>query len=313
MADDKNLTEEEDNTLSKVIPVTGLSPNHDHSHDDGTQTGGEVKTELNETEAADEIDVNINREDGENGSETENDNTYDSIAPKPVKPLFSSPADLPDLREQHDSDATADHTDAETGSDNNAVDKSRDEFTTVYDIIDQMSTAVEESKSSIFAPGMVRLDRDEFLDQLGQLKAMLPVQLERASSLMREAERRLQNAQSQAQAIVTKAQSQAAQIRQDAEEQAQILAGQERVVDLAQQKARVILDDAQTKSTKLVQGANAYCADVMKALKDQVTAYDRDIRNGIDVIDKRQHEAAQQLVQAQSEAAARTQTTDTTK
>ncbi|WEV69637.1 cell division protein [Bifidobacterium sp. ESL0775] len=297
MADDKNLTDEEDDTLSKVIPVDDLTPGHD---DDDTQASSRADAEPGETELADEMGADTDSQDS-----TDGDDTYDSIATKSVKPLFTSAADLPDLRERHDDAGAADDDDSTATDDSdNAANKSRDEFTTVYDIIDQMSASVEETKSSIFTPGMVRLDRDEFLDQLGQLKAMLPVQLERASSLMREAERRLQNAQSQAQAIVTKAQSQAAQIRQDAEEQAQILAGQERVVDLAQQKARVILDDAQTKSTKLVQGANAYCADVMKSLKDQVSTYDRDIRNGIDVIDKRQHEAAQQLAQTQADAVA---------
>lgn len=291
MAEDKNLNDEEDDTISKVIPVDDLSPNRD------------------------EEDESIRSEtsiDGDETSETENDETNETSSPKATKPLFASPGDLPDLREQHDEPSDDDENNDSDSSDeddrNNAESKSRDEFTTVYDIIDQMSATVEETKSSIFTPGMVRLDRDEFLDQLGQLKAMLPVQLERASSLMREAERRLQNAQSQAQAIVAKAQSQAAQIKQNAEEQAQILAGQERIVDIAQQKARVIMDNAQTKSTKLVQGANAYCADVMKALKDQVTTYDRDIRNGIDVIDKRQHEAAQELEATQADALAQKQT-----
>lgn len=287
MADDKNLSDEEDDTLSKVIPIGDLSPNHDEEDGDSSKPADSDETKDNAV-----VDDNNSPE-----------------AAKTAKPFFASPTELPDLREHHD-ETSADDDDSIDGSDDadNAESKSRDEFTTVYDIIDQMSAAVEETKSSIFAPGMVRLDRDEFLDQLGQLKAMLPVQLERASSLMREAERRLQNAQSQAQAIVTKAQSQAAQIKQNAEEQAQILAGQERVVDIAQQKARVIMEDAQTKSTKLMQGANAYCADVMKALKDQVSTYDRDIRNGIDVIDKRQHEAAAQLEATQADALANNQT-----
>ncbi|WEV46470.1 cell division protein [Bifidobacterium sp. ESL0690] len=304
MAEDKNLSDEEDDTVSKVIPVDNLSSNHNnHNEEDGDQ----------EASGASSASVDVGDETveaSENTTDETNEND-DSSSPKTAKPLFVSPSELPDLREHHD-DTSADDDDIDDSADTDAADdaesKSRDEFTTVYDIIDQMSASIEETKSSIFAPGMVRLDRDEFLDQLGQLKAMLPVQLERASSLMREAERRLQNAQSQAQAIVTKAQSQAAQIKQNAEEQAQILAGQERVVDIAQQKARVILDDAQAKSTKLVQGANAYCADVMKALKDQVTTYDRDIRNGIDVIDKRQHEAAAQLEATQADALAHAQT-----
>jgi F0F1-type ATP synthase membrane subunit b/b' len=289
LTDEKNTTSEEDNTISRVIPIDSLSPSH--NDDERGETGEAVSSDEQARQPRTETEAG--NEDGTaNG---------DSDSPKVVKPLFASPAELPDLREHHDNEETGEDAGTENEDHAGAISKSREEFTTVYDLIDQMSTALEEAKSSLFAPGMVRLDRDEFVEQLSQLKAMLPIQLERASSLMREAERRLQNAQSQSQAIISKAQSHAAQIKQDAEQQAQILAGQERVVDLAQQKARVILDDAQSKSTKLVQGANVYCVDVMKALKEQISAYDRDIRNGIEVIDKRQRAAASQLAQTQDE------------
>lgn len=69
--------------------------------------------------------------------------------------------EMPDLRETTDDDP--------------ATVKSHEEFTTVYDIIDQLEAALGEAKSSIFAPGMVKVDRDEFTDQLSELKKMLPV------------------------------------------------------------------------------------------------------------------------------------------
>ena len=69
-------------------------------------------------------------------------------------------------------------------------DLSRDEFTTVYDIIDKLESALDEAKPILFFPGSVRVDRDEFTEQLDQLKKMMPVQLERASALMRESKAR---------------------------------------------------------------------------------------------------------------------------
>ena len=88
--------------------------------------------------------------------------------------------DLPDLRENHadDGGATPAHEQAE--------------FTTVYDAIDAMERMLNEAKGSIFSPTAVKIDRYDFLEQLQSLKSMLPVQLERASALMREAERRLE-------------------------------------------------------------------------------------------------------------------------
>ena len=176
-----------------------------------------------------------------------------------------------------------------------AESQSRAEFTTVYDILDSLERQLDEAKSSFFAPNQVRIDRDEFAGQLGELKNMLPVQLERASALMREAERRLENAQTQANAVIASAQSQAANIVHDAQEQAQFLAGQDNITTIARQKARAILDQAQTKADKLTSGANQYCTDVMQGLQDQLDKLSQDVRGGLSVLDQREREASERL------------------
>ena len=196
-----------------------------------------------------------------------------------TRPSFMN--EMPDLRETTDDDP--------------ATVKSREEFTTVYDIIDQLEAALGEAKSSIFAPGMVKVDRDEFTDQLSELKKMLPVQLERASALMREAERRLESAQTQSNAIVASAQSRAADMIKDANEQAQFLAGQENVTELARQKARAILDQAQTKADHLTQGADQYCTTVMEGLSQQLGKLSQDVQAGLNVLEERQRAAREQM------------------
>ena len=202
-------------------------------------------------------------------------------APAPTKAAAFNMDALPDLRE--------------TLQDDSEENKSRAEFTTVYDIIDQLEAALGEAKSSIFAPGMVKVDRDEFTDQLSELKKMLPVQLERASALMREAERRLESAQTQSNAIVASAQSRAADMIKDANEQAQFLAGQENVTELARQKARAILDQAQTRADHLTQGADQYCTTVMKGLSQQLGKLSRDVQAGLNVLEERQRAAGEQM------------------
>ena len=196
-----------------------------------------------------------------------------------IRPSFMN--EMPDLRETTDDDP--------------ATVKSHEEFTTVYDIIDQLEAALGEAKSSIFAPGMVKVDRDEFTDQLSELKKMLPVQLERASALMREAERRLESAQTQSNAIVASAQSRAASMIRDANEQAQFLAGQENVTELARQKARAILDQAQTKADHLTQGADQYCTTVMEGLSQQLGKLSQDVQAGLNVLEERQRAAREQM------------------
>lgn len=221
------------------------------------------------------------------------DNTSASTA----TPLSAFP--LPDLREREDGGAinfdeeeSVPSSIATTTVSDEIRSKSRAEFTTVYDIIDAMETVLSEAKNVLFSPGMVKIDRDDFIDQLSRLKNMLPVQLERASALMREAERRLRTAQSQASSIVSSAQSQAAEIIDEAQERAQFLAGQENVTALAKQKARDILTTAQHKSDKLTQGADQYCITVMEGLKQQLDKLEQDVQAGQRVLEERQRAAA---------------------
>lgn len=211
---------------------------------------------------------------------------------------------LPDLRDPasrggaDDSPEPAGRPGVARGSDDGYSDaehQSRAEFTTVYDILDSLERQLDEAKSSIFTPSQVRIDRNEFAAQLDELKDMLPVQLERASALMREAERRLENAQTQANAVIASAQSQAAGIIHDAQEQAQFLAGQDNITTIARQKARAILDQAQTKADKLTSGANQYCTDVMQGLQDQLDKLSQDVRGGLTVLDQREREASERL------------------
>lgn len=205
------------------------------------------------------------------------------------------PADKPAPRHAFDMNSLPDLRETNNGNDFSSADASRDEFTTVYDIIDQLEALLEDAKGSIFTPSMVKVDRDEFGGRLDELKKMLPVQLERASALMREAERRLESAQTQANAIVASAQSRAADMIKDANDQAQFLAGQENVTEIARQKARAILDQAQAKSDRLTQGADQYCTTVMEGLQAQLGKLDRDVQAGLNVLYERQRAAGEQL------------------
>ena len=204
--------------------------------------------------------------------------TDDGDAAASAAPNFKSPFPLPDLRDPP-----------------TAEEQSHEEFTTVYDVIGKLEDTLNEAKGGFFSPGLVKVDRDALMTNLDELKKMLPVQLERASALMREAERRLESAQTQANAIVASAQSRAADTIKEANDQAQFLAGQENVTDLARQKARAILNTAQAKADHLTQGADDYSAKVMEGLRQQLTKLTSDVDAGLNVLHERQRAAADQL------------------
>ena len=214
------------------------------------------------------------------------DDSTRASAPRPAVDM----KDLPDLQEDR----------SESGN-------PRSEFTTVYDIIDRIQAMLDEAKAPIFSPGLVKVDRDELADDLNELKKMLPVQLERASALMREAERRLNTAQTQANATISDAQSRAADIVKEAGEQARFLAGQENVVAIARQKAQTIIDTAQAQADRLVQGADGYAAQVMGELDTQLGKMSQDVRAGLEVLHQREQEAARSMNASVSDQGKETQ------
>ena len=214
------------------------------------------------------------------------DGGYD--APQPPqdssarRPAFNMD-DLPDLRDN--------------APDPDALRKA--EFTTVYDIIDSLEEMITSAKGSMFSPSSVKIDRDDFLDKLEDLKTKLPVQLERASALMREAEGRLANANSQANVIISTAQARAANIIRDANERADYLASQEKVTEIARQKAKTMIDKAQAASDRLTSGADQYCIKIMNELHSQLGKMTRDVEGGLNVLEEREAKAREELPHAE--------------
>lgn len=148
-------------------------------------------------------------------------------------------------------------------------------------------------------PSSVKIDRDDFLDKLEDLKTKLPVQLERASALMREAEGRLANANSQANVIISTAQARAANIIRDANERADYLASQEKVTEIARQKAKTMIDKAQAASDRLTSGADQYCIKIMNELHSQLGKMTRDVEGGLNVLEEREAKAREELPHAE--------------
>ena len=65
--------------------------------------------------------------------------------------------------------------------------------------------------------------------------------------------------------------------------------------ELARQKARAILDQAQTKADHLTQGADQYCTTVMEGLSQQLGKLSQDVQAGLNVLEERQRAAREQM------------------
>lgn len=295
------MSENEDDTMesqvsanrSQKLPLNPVIANNDDSPSAAFEAYDAVPaaSKANDDAASDSAAA------GDSAGDSSADSSADSAAAGDnVQNLFP----MPDLREREDGGAIEFEDEEENvfkAADPQTVSeevrtKSREEFTTVYDIIDTMETALNSAKGVLFAAGMAKVDREEFGDYLSRLKDMLPVQLERASALMREAERRLRTAQAQANSVVSSAQSQAAQMVEEAQERARFLAGQENVVAIAKNQAREIVNNAQAKAEKLTRGADQYSATVMEGLKQQLDKLEQDVQAGQRVLEERRRAAA---------------------
>ncbi|OZG52152.1 hypothetical protein PSRA_0702 [Pseudoscardovia radai] len=185
------------------------------------------------------------------------------------------------------------------------------QFSTAFDLIDDMIAEITEAPGTLFNHDTARVSRSHLLEELDSLKRYLPVQLSQASSLMRTANLRLDEAQLKADSVISKANARAAEIIHTAEDRAEFLAGQQNVVAIATDRARRIVTDAQAKASKLTIGADQYCNDVMGELSRQLQHVTASVNEGVRVINERKAQAqgaldsltaAQQAHDAQTQA-----------
>lgn len=195
--------------------------------------------------------------------------------------------------------------------------KMQDGFYNAYDLVSTIEDTLEESKGGLLNPSIVRVNKDELLALLKELKKVLPVQLERAAVLMREAESSWQEAEDDKEAthkeavtnanqmmdearqmsqdIVEEAHKRAGVIIEEARKKAEYLSSREEVVRLAQEKGRDTVEEAQRKANRLVTGANSYSMKSMTALSSQLKKIQTEIESGIDVLRQRQAEVGEEM------------------
>ena len=176
-----------------------------------------------------------------------------------------------------------------------------DQFSTAFDAIDELIQEISEAPSTFLSTRFAKVDRESLLDQLDDLKTELPVQLEHASTLMREASHRLHDAQTEANSIISDAKAKAAKIISTAEDRADFLVGQEHVVAMANARAQNIVNDAQAEADKITIGADNYCSQVMTELSNQLQHLSASVNAGITAIQQREADARESLVNIPSE------------
>ena len=199
-----------------------------------------------------------------------------------------------------DSDDSGDYLDDDSADPSDPTESEeyrsmRNQFSTAFDLIDSLIDEVNAAPGGLFNHDQARINRTNLVDELTNLKKLLPVQLSHASNLMRQANYRLDDAQTEANSIVSDARAKAAKIISAAEDRAEFLAGQENVVAIANDKASAIMNAAQKKADKLTIGADEYCENVMGELSQQLQHISASVNEGVRAIGERKAAAQRDL------------------
>ena len=119
-------------------------------------------------------------------------------------------------------------------------------------LIEMLYEKVEDARSVTLQPGLCKLERDEMLDLLDELKAQIPGEIKRAQELLSAREKFIDDAKREAERIV-----------RDAETEAKKKISNSEVSQTAREEARKILEQAEDNSRQLLQVATEYAEDVM--------------------------------------------------
>ena len=119
-------------------------------------------------------------------------------------------------------------------------------------LIDMLYEKIEEARPVALQTGMCKVDRDEMLDLLDELKAQLPVEIKRSQELLTARDKFKDEAKREADRIV-----------RQAEQTAQKLISDNDIVYKAKEEARRIIEQSEERARQLLQMTNEYAEDAL--------------------------------------------------
>lgn len=141
----------------------------------------------------------------------------------------------------------------------------------ILQLLKQLEQLVENTRYISLLKLTYGLDHDEFFVLVNRIRASLPEDVKRASSVTRERDRILETAREEANHIVEKSRAEAGRILEEARLQAQRLVDQSEIVLMAKEQARQIVASAQEDARQIRRGADEYARDVLNHLESMLS------------------------------------------
>ena len=122
----------------------------------------------------------------------------------------------------------------------------------VNHLIDMLYTMIDEAKSTAFGQGKCTINRDEALDLLDEIRAQMPVELKRAQELLRAREEYVESAKRDVDRMM-----------RQAELDAKAKVSESEVTTAARDKARAIIQRAESRTREMYRVTNEYTEDAL--------------------------------------------------
>ena len=165
-------------------------------------------------------------------------------------------------------------------------------------LIEMLYEKVEDARPVTLQPGMCKLDRDEILDLLDELKAQIPGEIKRAQELLSAREKFIDDAKREAERIV-----------RDAEADAKKRVAESVINRAAREESGKLLAQAEDNSMRLYRMASEYAEDVLARAEEAMqTALDtvKDNRNRFRAVSAAKLQDQRDRLAAQNAAEQRT-------
>ena len=132
--------------------------------------------------------------------------------------------------------------------------------TDIMDLIDDLEAVINDAKGTLMGGDQKKvIETDQLYEIIDEMRANFPDELRSARRTLKERDEMLQAAEVEANRIIN-----------DAKEQALIIAGEQEVVRLAQQRADEIMEQAREMERETRFGAEDYADQIFAHLEDNL-------------------------------------------
>lgn len=129
----------------------------------------------------------------------------------------------------------------------------------VQRLLDMLYGMIDEAKSAAFSSEKCTINRDEALDLLDEIRAKMPLELQKARELIAARND-----------YVAGAKKEVEKMMKQAELDAKTIVSESETIQLARQKAAEIIRRAEDRSRELYRAANTYTDDALKRTEEAI-------------------------------------------